>query len=90
MTADAHPVATRDATPEHFRAVINDKLLGQVELVRRGHRHVRDRGSFTLVSGVAPLIQSSQARSQRLSTEVWTPSFAPPQSRPGMEGDRCP
>lgn len=37
---------------EHFRAGIDDKLLGQVELVRRGLPHVRDGGSFTLISGV--------------------------------------
>ncbi len=42
-----------ELTTEHFRAGINDKLLGQVELVRRGLPHVRDGGSFTLVSGVA-------------------------------------
>jgi NAD(P)-dependent dehydrogenase (short-subunit alcohol dehydrogenase family) len=41
-----------ELTEEHFQAGINDKLLGQVELVRRGLPHVRDRGSFTLVSGV--------------------------------------
>jgi NAD(P)-dependent dehydrogenase (short-subunit alcohol dehydrogenase family) len=35
-----------------YRAGINDKLLGQIELVRQGIAHVRDGGSFTLVSGV--------------------------------------
>lgn len=41
-----------ELTTEHFRAGINDKLLGQVELVRRGLPYVRDGGSFTLVSGI--------------------------------------
>lgn len=37
---------------EDFRAEITDKLLGQVGLVRRGLPHLREAGSFTLVSGV--------------------------------------
>ncbi|CAN5921968.1 short chain dehydrogenase [soil metagenome] len=37
---------------DDFRAGLTDKLLGQVELVRRGVEHVSDGGSFTLVSGV--------------------------------------
>lgn len=37
---------------DDFLAGLNDKLLGQVELVRRGVEHVNDGGSFTLVSGV--------------------------------------
>jgi NAD(P)-dependent dehydrogenase (short-subunit alcohol dehydrogenase family) len=37
---------------EDFDSGINDKLLGQIELVRQGLDHVRDGGSFTLVSGV--------------------------------------
>jgi NAD(P)-dependent dehydrogenase (short-subunit alcohol dehydrogenase family) len=41
-----------ELTSEDFNTGINDKLLGQVELVRRGLPHVEDRGSFTLVSGV--------------------------------------
>jgi NAD(P)-dependent dehydrogenase (short-subunit alcohol dehydrogenase family) len=41
-----------DLTLEDYRAGLDDKLLGQVELVRRGIAHVTDGGSFTLVSGV--------------------------------------
>ena len=41
-----------DLTLEDYRAGLGDKLLGQVELVRRGLAHVTDGGSFTLVSGV--------------------------------------
>ena len=37
---------------EDFHSGVADKLLGQVELVRRGTRHVADDGSFTLISGV--------------------------------------
>ena len=35
-----------------YRSGLDDKLLGQVELVRQGVPHVRAGGSFTLVSGV--------------------------------------
>lgn len=35
-----------------YRSGLDDKLLGQIELVRQGVAHVRDGGSFTLVSGV--------------------------------------
>jgi NAD(P)-dependent dehydrogenase (short-subunit alcohol dehydrogenase family) len=37
---------------EDYRAGLEDKLLGQIELVRQGVGHVRDGGSFTLVSGI--------------------------------------
>jgi NAD(P)-dependent dehydrogenase (short-subunit alcohol dehydrogenase family) len=37
---------------DDYRAGLTDKLLGQVELVRQGVDHVRDQGSFTLVSGI--------------------------------------
>lgn len=39
-------------TLDDFRRGLDDKLLGQVELVRQGIEHVRDGGSFTLVSGI--------------------------------------
>ena len=35
-----------------FHLGLNSKLMGQVNLVRLGMRHVRDGGSFTLTSGV--------------------------------------
>ncbi|SHH11433.1 short chain dehydrogenase [Streptoalloteichus hindustanus] len=41
-----------ELTHEDFRAGTADKLLGQVELVRRGVAAVTPGGSFTLVSGV--------------------------------------
>ena len=41
-----------DLTLDDYRAGLGDKLLGQIELVRRGQAHVADGGSFTLVSGV--------------------------------------
>ena len=44
------PVATM--TPEQFRKGLDDKLMGQVNLVLLGMAHVADGGSFTLTSGV--------------------------------------
>lgn len=41
-----------DLSTDDYRAGFADKLLGQIELVRQGVEHVRDGGSFTLVSGV--------------------------------------
>lgn len=35
-----------------FSAGVNDKLLGQIELVRQGMAHLSEGGSFTLVSGI--------------------------------------
>jgi len=37
---------------DDYRAGLASKLLGQLELVRRGVEYVADGGSFTLVSGV--------------------------------------
>lgn len=39
-------------TDEDFLLSINNKLMGQVNLVRIGSRYVRDNGSFTMTSGV--------------------------------------
>jgi NAD(P)-dependent dehydrogenase (short-subunit alcohol dehydrogenase family) len=44
------PVATM--TPDQFRKGINDKLMGQINLVLIGLPFVNDGGSFTLTSGV--------------------------------------
>jgi NAD(P)-dependent dehydrogenase (short-subunit alcohol dehydrogenase family) len=44
------PVASM--TPEQFRKGLNDKLMGQVNLVLMGMEHINDGGSFTLTSGV--------------------------------------
>jgi NAD(P)-dependent dehydrogenase (short-subunit alcohol dehydrogenase family) len=37
---------------EDFEKSLHDKLMGQINLVRFGLDYVRDRGSFTLTSGV--------------------------------------
>lgn len=49
-SAPMKPLA--EMTAEDLQAACSNKLLGQLELVRRGIPHVRDGGSFTLVSGI--------------------------------------
>jgi NAD(P)-dependent dehydrogenase (short-subunit alcohol dehydrogenase family) len=39
-------------TPEQFRKGLDDKLMGQINLVLLGHPFINDNGSFTLTSGV--------------------------------------
>jgi NAD(P)-dependent dehydrogenase (short-subunit alcohol dehydrogenase family) len=39
-------------TDEQFRLCLDDKLMGQINLVRAGVDQVRDGGSFTLTSGL--------------------------------------
>lgn len=56
------PVASM--SPEQFRKGLNDKLMGQVNLVLLGLAHVNDGGSFTLTSGVLdrdPIRQGANA-----------------------------
>jgi NAD(P)-dependent dehydrogenase (short-subunit alcohol dehydrogenase family) len=44
--------ALEKLTDEDFAFSVANKLMGQVNLVRLGAKHVTDRGSFTLTSGV--------------------------------------
>lgn len=56
------PVATM--TPAQFRKGLDDKLMGQINLVLIGLPHVNDGGSFTLTSGIIdrdPIRQGSNA-----------------------------
>lgn len=39
-------------TPELFQIGLQDKLMGQVNLVLIGREYINDRGSFTLISGI--------------------------------------
>lgn len=39
-------------TAEKYMIGINDKLMGQINLVLIGKEYIQDRGSFTLISGV--------------------------------------
>lgn len=44
--------ALEEISYEEFSKSLQDKTLGQVELVRQGLDYVNDKGSFTLISGV--------------------------------------
>lgn len=37
---------------EEYRIGINDKLMGQINLVTIGYEYIKDHGSFTLTSGI--------------------------------------
>ncbi|MBE9607911.1 short chain dehydrogenase [Chitinilyticum piscinae] len=49
---NVHFGALAEFTPEHYAIGLNDKLMGQVNLVLAGQKVVRDGGSFTLTSGI--------------------------------------
>ncbi len=42
----------KELSDEDFRLSLENKLMGQVNLLRVGRDYIRDRGSFTLTSGV--------------------------------------
>ncbi|MGD7003035.1 short chain dehydrogenase [Corynebacterium halotolerans] len=45
-------VSLPEASTEDFRSGFENKLLGQINLVLRGLPHLRDNGSFTLITGI--------------------------------------
>ena len=47
-----HFGAFQEITSEQFALGLDNKLMGQVNLVQTGLKHVRDGGSFTLTSGL--------------------------------------
>ncbi|MFC1836453.1 short chain dehydrogenase [Thermodesulfobacteriota bacterium] len=52
-TAGVAKLGTLDElTDEDYMLAINNKLMGQVNLVRLGREHINDQGSFTLTSGM--------------------------------------
>ncbi|MDN0081402.1 short chain dehydrogenase [Crenobacter sp. SG2305] len=51
-TGQLHFGTLADTTPEQFQIGLNDKLLGQVNLVLAGQHYLNDGGSITLTSGI--------------------------------------
>ena len=47
-----HYASLTELTEEHHEIGLRSKLMGQVNLVAHGLRHIRDGGSFTLTSGL--------------------------------------
>ncbi|MCW3481388.1 short chain dehydrogenase [Neisseriaceae bacterium JH1-16] len=61
-----------DTTPEQFQIGLNNKLLGQVNLVLAGQHHLNDGGSITLTSGidsVEPIKHGSNATTVNAALE---------------------
>lgn len=66
--------AWEDLGRDAWSAGLENKLLGQVELVRRGTRSLRLGGSFTLISGILarePIRGSSIASAVNGALEAW-------------------
>jgi NAD(P)-dependent dehydrogenase (short-subunit alcohol dehydrogenase family) len=51
-TGKVHFGPLAQMTPEQFKLGLHDKLMGQINVVLAGQAHLRDRGSFTLTSGI--------------------------------------
>ena len=50
-TGDVHFGPLAEITQDKFQIGLRSKLMGQVNLVAFGLKHIRDRGSFTLTTG---------------------------------------
>jgi NAD(P)-dependent dehydrogenase (short-subunit alcohol dehydrogenase family) len=51
-TGKVHFADFTDMTTENYFVGLNNKLMGQVNLVLIGSRYINERGSFTLTSGI--------------------------------------
>ena len=51
-TGKVHFAELNTMTPENYAIGLNNKLMGQVNLVLIGSRYITDSGSFTLTSGI--------------------------------------
>jgi len=63
-TGKVHFAPLENLSTEHFALGLNNKLMGQVNLVRHGLAYIRDGGSFTLTSGLLndePIRQGASA-----------------------------
>jgi NAD(P)-dependent dehydrogenase (short-subunit alcohol dehydrogenase family) len=79
-TAGTTPFGSwEDMNRDAWLAGINSKLLGQVELVRRGTGVLRPGGSFTLISGILarePIPTGSVAAAVNGALEAWVRASA--------------
>jgi len=63
-TGKVHFAPLENLSAEHFALGLNNKLMGQVNLVQQGLAFIRDGGSFTLTSGLLndePIRQGTSA-----------------------------
>jgi NAD(P)-dependent dehydrogenase (short-subunit alcohol dehydrogenase family) len=69
-----------ELTDKDFRSGLEDKVLGQVNLVQIGANHVADGGSFTLTSGVLarePILTGAAASLANGALESFVMAAAP-------------
>ncbi len=63
-TGSVHFGTLQEMTPELFAVGLQDKLMGQVNIVLAGQDYLNDGGSFTLTSGIVgdePILYGSSA-----------------------------
>lgn len=63
-TGKVHFGKIDEMTPELYNIGLNNKLMGQVNLVLEGTKHLNNNGSFTLTSGILnrdPIVLGSSA-----------------------------
>jgi NAD(P)-dependent dehydrogenase (short-subunit alcohol dehydrogenase family) len=63
-TGVVHFGLLNEMTPELYKIGLDNKLMGQVNVVLEGIKHLNDKGSFTLTSGILnrePILQGSSA-----------------------------
>jgi NAD(P)-dependent dehydrogenase (short-subunit alcohol dehydrogenase family) len=71
------PLAEMDGAD--YRVGLDDKLMGQVNLVLIGHQLIADAGSFTLTSGILardPIVAGSSASMVNGALEAWVQAAA--------------
>ncbi|MDF3982823.1 short chain dehydrogenase [Luteibacter sp. PPL201] len=68
-----------ELTEADYLAGLQDKLLGQVRLVRAGEHHLRDDGSFTFITGILaeqPIVAGACASLVNGAIEAWVRAAA--------------
>ncbi|GGX81695.1 short chain dehydrogenase [Vogesella alkaliphila] len=76
---NVHFGALAEFTPEQYQIGLQDKLLGQVNLVLAGQHLLNDGGSFTLTSGILgeePIVYGSGASMANAALEGFVRSAA--------------
>jgi NAD(P)-dependent dehydrogenase (short-subunit alcohol dehydrogenase family) len=76
---NVHFGALAEMGAAEFAIGINDKLMGQVQLVLIGQKYLNDGGSFTLISGVLsqdPIVYGSSASMVNAGLEGFTRAAA--------------
>ena len=78
----------RDLALADYRSGIDDKLLGQIELVRQGVKHVVDGGSFTLISGIL-VAEAIETGTVAAAVNGGVEAFRAWRQRPGCREDNA-